>query len=209
MIKPILTFSLAFFLCACASAPVKQLPPQVQNAKKVNFFAAGHTQAAFKVVGTMNGAALEGVLIAKKIGEEDVDVSVLTAGAYRVLHATVTPQAVAYRYLFKDADTAPVRGRISQFLNLLFVEPGTYQRMRVGRDELMTAYKGPSAVVHLRYKPQAVYPFAAKTITMLNTADLTYDQYAPADGEGAVLVPHELVYRDGKIALELTLIRLK
>jgi len=209
MFKQILTFSLAVLLSACAGGQIKQIPPQVRVTKKVDFFAAGHTQAAFKVTGTMNKAGLEGVLVVKKIGEEDFEVSVMTAGAYRVMLATVTPAGIAYRYLFQDADTALVRSRISQFLNLLLEEVGVYQRMRTLPDEMLVAYKAPTATVHLRYKPQAAYPFAARTILPLNTAELFYNEYAPADERGAVQVPHELIYQDGKIEVTLDLISLK
>ncbi|MBR4356015.1 MAG: hypothetical protein IKP96_05585 [Elusimicrobiaceae bacterium] len=209
MTKQILTFLLALLLCACAGGQIKQIPPQVHAVKRVNFFAGGHTQAAFKIVGTMNNAALEGVLTVKKIGEEDFEVSVMTVGAYRVLQATVSTQGIAYRYLFKDADTSLVRGRINQFLNLLLLEPGVYQRFRQQPQQFMVAYKGSEATVHLMYRPEEIYPYAAKTMTMLNTADLFYGEYAPADDTGTVQVPHELSYQDGKIELALTLIRLK
>ena len=209
MIKQILTFSLAVFLCACAGGQIKQLPPEARAVKKVDFFAAGHTQAAFKVTGTLNNAGLEGVLIIKKIGEEDFDVSVLTGGAYRVLQATATPDAIAYRYLFPDADTPLIRGRITQFLNLLLFDPGLYQRRRVTKEGQMLAYKAKTATVHLLYRAQDVYPYAAKTITMLNAAELFYDEYAPANETNSVQVPHELVYKDGKIEVTLALISLK
>ena len=209
MIKQILTFSLAIFLCACAARNVKQLPPEVRAVKKVDFFVAGHTQAAFKISGMLNRMEIEGVMIVKKIGEEDFDVSVMTGGAYRVLQATVTPEGIAYRYLFKDADTALIRGRINQFLNLLLLEPGIYQRRRATAQEQLLAYKGDSATVHLLYKNQEIYPYVAKTITLLNTADLSYQSYAPIATDSSIQVPHELIYKDGKIEVTLTLIRLK
>ena len=209
MFKQILTFSLAVLLGACATAPVTQPSAAVQAHKKVNFFAAGHTQAAFKVAGTMNGMGLEGVLVAKKIGPEDYEVTVMTSGAYRVLYATVTPQGIAYRYLFPDADTALVRGRIAQFLNLLLSEPGIYQRKRIRKEQVEIAYKAKEANVRLFYKRMETYPFSARTATLLNTADLFYGEYAPADAQGEILVPHELLYKDGKIELSLMLIGLK
>ena len=207
--KRIFIFSFLLVLAACSARPIKQVPAEVYATKKVDFFAAGHTQAVFKVVGSLNDDWLEGVLIVKKIGEDDFDVAVMTAGAYRVLQATLTPQGVAYRYLFKDADTALVRGRINQFLNILLLDPGIYQRVRHQGEQLLIAYKSPSATVHMMYQAGAVYPFAAKTITLLNTADLAYADYAPADASGSVHVPHQLTYQDGKIELALELIRLK
>ena len=209
MLKQILTFSAVILLSACATAPLRTSAPEASTHKKVDFFAAGHTQAAFKVVGTMDEAGLEGVLVAKKIGEESYEVTVLTSGAYRLLHALVTPQGIAYRYLFPDADTALIRGRISQFLNLLLLDPGIYERKRTQKDQVMLTYKGQAATVRLFYRLDQEYPFTAKTSTLLNTADLFYGEYAPADAGGTIQVPHELLYKDGKIELALTLIRLK
>ena len=119
MFKRILTFSLAVLLAACAGGRVKEIPADVRDYKKVDFFTQGRTQAAFKVLGQMEQDYMEGVLRIKKIGERDYDVVLMTGAAYRVLHATVSPEGVAYRYLFKEADTPLVRGRITQFLNLL------------------------------------------------------------------------------------------
>lgn len=209
MFKQILTFSAAVLLCACATAPLKTSGGEAKTREQVNFFAAGHTQAAFKIVGTMDGTGLEGVLVAKKIGDEEYEVTVMTSGAYRLLHVMVTPQGVAYRYLFPDADTSLIRGRINQFLNLVLLDPGDYQRKYTKKDTLTLVYKGPNVTTRLSYKLAEEYPFAAKTSTLFNTADLFYLEYAPADAEGTTQVPHELVYKDGKIELALTLISLK
>ncbi len=208
MLKQFLTFLSAVFLCACAGEQIRQIPPEVRAAKKVDFFAGNATQAAFKVFGSSNGMGVEGVLIVKKIGDEEFDVSVLTAGAYRVMQATVTPAGVAYRYLFKDADTTLVRGRINQFLHLLLSDVGVYQRRRVETDKLTVTYKNKEAAVRLMYKPQAVYPYAAKTIEILNAADLFYNEYAPANETESIQVPHELIYKDGTFEVTLSLIRL-
>ena len=127
MFKRILTFSLAVWLAACAGGRVKEIPADVRDYKRVDFFTQGRTQAAFKVMGQMDDNYMEGVLRIKKIGASDYDVVLMTGAAYRVLHAAVSPEGVAYRYLFKDADSAPVRARITQFLNLLVSDPGLYQ----------------------------------------------------------------------------------
>ncbi len=209
MLKPIVTFSLAVLLCACAGVQTKQIPPQVRATKKVDFFASGHTQAAFKVVGVLSEAEVEGVLVIKKIGEEDFEVSVLTGGAYRVLQATLTPEGIAYQYLFPDADTPLVRSRISQFLNLLLLEPGVYQRSRTEGKKLVVTYKNHAATIQLTYGSESVYPVSAKTSTLLNKADLTYQEYAPSDSTGTRAVPHVLDYKDGKLEMMLTLISLK
>ena len=209
MLKKIVTFSAALILCACATAPVKQVPGEVHSHKKVDFFAGGHAQAGFKVIGQLSDAYLEGLLLVKKIGETDFDVQVLTGGTFRAMQATVTEAGIAYGYLFPDADTPLVRGRINQFLNLLLQEPGEYKGSYSQTTQQIVTYKNKEATVRLFYAPQAVYPFAAKTSTLLNTADLSYTDYAPVDAAGDVQVPHQLTYKDGKITLDMQLISLR
>lgn len=209
MFKKVLIFSLALFLCACAGRQVKQIPPDVREFKKVDFFTDGRTQAAFKVVGQMNEDYLEGVLRIKKIGAEDYDVMVMTGAAYRVLHAVVSPEGVAYRYLFKDADTAVVRGRITQFLNVLVSDPGVYKGRRVKDDKTTVTYQGKELKTRLLYGAESVYPYAAQSVTLLNTGELFYNEYAPADAEGVVEIPHALTYKDGNITLDMTLISVR
>ena len=102
-----------------------------------------------------------------------------------------------------------MRGRINQFLNLLLLEPGVYQRSRSEGKKLMVTYKNHAATVQLTYGPESVYPTSAKTITLLNKADLLYQEYAPSDAAGTQAVPHELVYKDGKLEMVLMLISLK
>ena len=209
MLKQILTFSCAVLLCACATARVKQVPAEVRALQKVNFFAEGKTQAGFKVTGTMDGMMTDGVVTAKKIGDQDVEVTLLTGGLYKVMHASVSPEGVAYRYLFKDVDNAVVRGRITQLLDLLFLPPGTYAGSRTKNGETRVTYQGPRAKEIFIYEGGAVYPVAARTVTTLNSADLVYGDYMPISADGTVSVPHELVYKDGKITLELQLISLR
>ncbi|MBP5430528.1 MAG: hypothetical protein J6Y25_06630 [Elusimicrobiaceae bacterium] len=209
MLKQILTFSCAVLLCACATARVKQIPTQVRDYKKVNFFAEGKTQAAFKVVGTMNGMQMDGVVTAKKIGAEDVQVVLLTGGVFRVLDAIVSPEGIAYRYLFKDVDNTLVRGRITQLLDLLFSNPGTYAGVSTKNNETSVSYKGVRAKEIFVYEQGSVYPVAARTVTALNSADMVYGDYMPISADGLIQVPHEMVYQDGKILLELQLISLR
>ncbi len=209
MFKKILTFSLAVLLAACAGGKVKESSLPALEFKKVDYFVQGRTQAAFKVVGQMDDAYLEGVLRIKKIGEEDFDVLLMTGAAYRVMHAVVSPEGVAYRYLFKDADTAVVRGRISQFLNLLVALPGKFQRRRVKNDTTTLIYQREDAQTRLMYRGEEIYPYAAQSSALLNTSDLSYLEYAPAGAGEGEQVPHQLVYKDGKITLDLTLVSLR
>ncbi|MBR2082746.1 MAG: hypothetical protein IJ876_07075 [Elusimicrobiaceae bacterium] len=209
MLKQILTFSCALLLMACASARVKQIPTEVRNLRKVNFFAEGKTQAAFKVTGTMDGMMTDGVVTIKKIGEEDFEVVLLTGGLYKVMHAIVSPEGIAYRYLFKDVDNALVRGRITQLLDLLLTDPGTYAGMHTKNGQTRVTYHGPRAKEIFMYEGSGTYPVAARTSTTLNNADLMYGDYMPVSADGEVSVPHELIYKDGKIVLELNLISLR
>ncbi len=209
MLKQILTFSMALWLCACAGTQVKQIPPQVRALAQVDFFAAGHTQAAFKVTGTMDGLQTDGVVTAKKISETDVQVVLLVGGLYKVLDAIVSPQGVAYRYLFKDADNAWVRGRITQLLDLLAGHLGMYAGVSTQKGRTRVFYKGPRAKTILTYEPDGTYPVSARTVTTLNSAELTYGDYMPATAEGTLQLPHDLVYQDGNIRLEMQLISLR
>lgn len=208
MYKQILTFSLALLLTACATARVRQIPPSVRAYQKVNFFDS-HRQIAFKASGTLDGNRLEGVLQIKKIGAEDFDVLLMTDGAYRVLHATVTPQGIAYRYLFKDVDNVLVRGKINQFLYLLLGPLGTYERYQSTKNGALVWYQNEHAKIKLTYENYSVYPVQAHTVTALNTAVMYYNQYAPSNAQGEEQLPHELVYEDGKVVLTLDLISLK
>ncbi len=209
MFKRILTFSLAIWLAACAGGRVKEIPADVRDYKRVDFFTQGRTQAAFKVMGQLNEDYMEGVLRIKKIGAQDYDVVLMSGAAYRLLHATVSPEGIAYRYLFKDADTAAVRARIEQFLNLLVADPGLYRSRRIKPQEVTISYQGTDAKTKYFYHQGEFYPYAAQTVTLLNTADLSYNEYAPFDADGTENVPHLLVYKDGNITLDLTLISLR
>ena len=218
MYKTILTFSLALLLTACATARVRSVPQAVRAYKKVDFF-QHHQKIAFKASGELDANQLEGVLQIQKIGDEDFDVLLLTSGAYRVLHATLTPDGIAYRYLFKELDNSLVRGRINQLLYLLLTPPGTYERYKSTKDGVVVWYKNPHAKIKLTYPVSATgaetpathgaYPVTAHTVTALNTAVLRYGAYMPVTAEGDELVPHELVYEDGGVVLTLELISLK
>ena len=162
-----------------------------------------------KVLGQMDQDYMEGVLRIKKIGERDYDVVLMTGAAYRVLHATVSPEGVAYRYLFKEADTPLVRGRITQFLNLLLAEEGQFKSRRFKGENVIVTYQGREAKEQFFYRKGAFYPYAAKSVVALNTGDLAYEEYAPLDAEGTEEVPHVVVYKDGNVTLDMTLISLR
>lgn len=207
MLKQILTFSGALLLCACATGGLRQQTAAYPD-RPVSFFVEGKTQAAFKVIGQMDGQATDGILTVKKTGEEQFDVALIAGGVYRVLSATVSPQAVTYHYLFSEVDNALVRARITQLLDLLCLAPGTYVQARSKNGQTRVMYKGPRAKTLYTYEG-GKYPVSAQTITTLNSAELTYSDYMPISADGEVMIPHELVYQDGKITLELQLISLR
>ncbi len=209
MFKQIVTFSAVFLLGACASIQGNRTEPEYSKHQPVDFFASGNTQAAFKVTGRLDNMQLEGVLQAKKIGTQDVEVNLFTAGFYRVLQAVVSPEGIAYRYLFQEADTALVRARITQCLDLLFLVPDSTAAVHTKKGETTLTYKGPRAKMVFVYPAGQNYPASARTITTLNRADLVYADYMPISADASLLVPHELVYQDGNITLDLNLISLK
>lgn len=206
MTKQILTFFSVFLLCACATTGVKQA--NYRPLRTVDFFAEGKTQAAFKVTGTMDTLQMDGIITAKKIADR-VDVTLLAGGLYRVLYVTVSPEKVEYLYLFKDVDNAVVRGRITQLLDLLFMPPGTQVSTHTKKGETAVTYKGPRAKEVFNYDTASDYPVTARTLTTLNNADLVYGDYMPVSADGETQVPHELVYKDGKIILDMQLISLR
>jgi len=205
MLKLILTFSLAVVLSACASLQRTSVNTDLAHYERVNYFAS-HTQGAFKVTGTFEDFSMDGVLMVKKMGKNDFEVRLLSAGMFQVLKAVVTPEGIAWQYLFKDADNALVRGRITQLLDLLLM-PKTCRKIGVKNQEAVVACNGVRAKERFFYANNETYPVRSQTITTLNTADLAYADYAPADADGHLL-PHQLTYKDGKITLYLTLISL-
>lgn len=208
MYKQILTFLGALLLCACATVGTKHNADSVSHLKTVDFFTQGKTQAAFKVVGTMDGMQMDGIVMAKKT-DETVTVGLLSGGLVRVLDAVVSPAKVEYRYLFSEVDNPVVRGRITQLLDLLFSAPGEYAGAHSKNGQTRVTYKGPRAKTIFVYEGSSVYPATARTVTALNSADLVYGDYMPVSPDGETAVPHELVYKDGKIVLELQLISLR
>ena len=207
MFKQILTFLSVLLLCACASLRGKPETAALNNLKTVNFFAEEKTQAAFKVVGTMDEFQMEGLLTAKKT-ETGIQVMLLSGGVFRLLDALVSPEGVEYRYLFSEVDNSLVRARITQLLDLLFSAPGEYAGIHAKNGQTRVTYKGPRAKTVLVYEGET-YPAAARTVTTLNSADLIYADYMPASADGEVFVPHALLYKDGKIGLDLQLISLR
>ena len=181
MHKLILTFSLAVLLSACATLHRTPVITDVNYYRQPDFF-AGYAQGSFEVKGTFEDLAMEGVLIVKKLGPSDYEVHLLSGGLFQVMKATVTPEGIAWQYLFKDVDNALVRGRITQLLDLLLM-PKRCKK---------AAAKNGEAVV---------------TCDGIRAKDLEYTEYTDAFAESGPL-PRYMTYRDGKITLYLTLFKL-
>ena len=205
MPKLILTFSLAVLLAACATLQRAPVITDLNHYKRADYFKT-HAQGAFNVTGTFEDFSMDGVLIVKKLDENDFEVSLLSAGMFQVLKATVTEEGIAWQYLFKDVDNTFVRARITQLLDLLLM-PKKCHKIGVKNGEAVVTCKGIRAKERFFYQNNEVYPVRAQTVTALNTADLSYADYVPADADGNLL-PHHLTYKDGKITLYLTLISL-
>ena len=144
MYKQILTFLSVLLLCACASLRAKQEGGDVRNLKTVNFFAEGKQQVAFKVTGTLENMQMEGVLMAKRMADQ-INVVLLSGGLLRVLDVAISQDEVEYRYLLSEVDTALVRGRITQLLDLLFSAPQNYAGAHTKNGQTRVTYKGPRA----------------------------------------------------------------
>lgn len=201
-----------FSLCllgACASFGVKQIPPQARGHQRVDYFSAGQQRVAFKVMAQLEDGYLTGVLRIKKIGPEDYDVLLMGDGAYKYMEAVFSSTGVAYKYLFKEADTALARSRMNQFLRLLLASVGTFDSYRV-KDGLETlTYKNQDDKIRLTYPQGEAFPSKARSSTLLNTAELTYEQYTPYGTEGDLQIPHLLIYTDGNITVDLELISMQ
>ncbi len=196
-------------LGACASFGVKQVPSEARGHKRVDYFSAGQERVAFKAIAQLDDGYLSGVLRIKKIGPQDYDVLLMGEGAYKYLEAVVSPSGVAYKYIFKDADTSLARSRVEQFLRLLLDEPGTFASYRVKDGMEVLTYKTRDGKTRLTYPQGAQFPSSASSSTLLNTAEVTYEQYTPYGTEGDLEIPHLLVYKDGNITLDLELISIK
>ncbi len=208
MLKQILTFLGVLGLCACATTR-NQLATESAPSQPVSFFVEEHTQAAFKITGHLDTMTLDGVLTIRQTAQDTYSVTLLAGGLYRVLDVSVSPQEITYYYLFKDVDNGIVRSRITQLLDLLLIPPQQYIGTVTKNGNKQIRYKGPRAKEIFFYNPGQEYPVSSRTITALNTAELTYRDYMPLSADGDVLIPHELVYKDGKITLDLQLISLR
>lgn len=209
MYKQILTFLGIFLLGACATMSPQTARESVPLTKPVSFFVEDKAQVAFKVTGQMDEMKTDGVLTIRKTEEDAYAVTLLMGGLYRVLDAAVSPQEITYYYLFKDVDNGLVRGRITQLLDLLLTPPQHYTGTVMKDGFKQVRYKGPRAKEIFFYEEGQAYPVSARTVTALNSAELTYGDYMPVSADGETRIPHELVYKDGKITLELQLISLR
>lgn len=206
MLKKAVLLGLSVLLCACAG--VKSLPADARGYHRPGFFKEGETLAAFKVTARFKDQYWRGVLRVKKVDADGYSVLALGDGAYKLLEAVLTPQGIAWKYIYPDGDKAVIRSRAEQFLNLLLLEPEGFTRLSRTKTGVTLSYKGAGAAWRYTYAGDNTWPESAQTVTALNSAEMRYGQYTPFGDSGAP-VPHVLVYKDGALTLEMTLISLK
>ena len=83
MPKLILTFSLAVLLAACATLHKTPVITDLDHYKRVDYF-QNNDGGAFGVTGTFEDFSMDGVLVVKKMGASDFEVSLLSAGTHFV-----------------------------------------------------------------------------------------------------------------------------
>lgn len=206
MFKKAVLLGLSVLLGACAG--IKQIPADARGYHRPEFFKEGQTLAAFKVTARFKDQYWRGVLRVKKVDADGYSVLVLGDGAYKLLDAVLTPQGIAWKYIYPDGDKAVIRARAEQFLNLLLLEPEGFTRLSRTQSGVILSYKGAGAKWRYTYTGDNVWPESARTVTALNSAEMRYGQYTPF-GESGAYVPHVLVYKDGALTLDMTLISLR
>lgn len=207
MFRKTVLFCSVLLLCACAG--VKQIPTHARTYKRVDFFNQGAALAAFQVTAQYKDQYWRGVLRVKKLDADSYDVLVLGDGAYKLLDAVVAPQGIAWRYIYPEGNKAVIRGRVEQFLNLLLLEPKAFKRISRQKSGVTVTYSGVGASWRYNYQEGNPWPQSVKTVTALNTADMTYAEYAPYGTDEDSYIPHMLVYKDGHLTLDMALIRLR
>lgn len=206
--KNLVMFICLVSLCACATLRPRQAPAEARAYKRPDFFAAGQTQAAFKLEAGRKDDLLTGVLRIKKLDEDNFDVLVLAEGAYKVLQAVVTPQGVAYQFLTKPADNSAVRSRLDAFLQL-FLYPSKEYRGYKEKDGVVTVtYGAPEGKLRYFYRAGNPLPYQMTYDKFLGSATFTFGEYTPFNAAGDEL-PYLISYEDGSLEAQMTLISLR
>ena len=201
--KRIVVLICSVFLGACSTLGVKQNCAK-QDLKTMSYFAEGQRLAAFRFVAQARGYQADGILQVKEVAEGAYEVTAFaTAGAMRLMTATVDKKGVNFTYVLPLADHAVVRGKVETFLKALLFPPQEIKSCRTdGAVQTVQADGG-----NYRYPAGQVYPSLLIYKKTLGSVTLAYDQYAPYE-QGQVA--HYVYYRDGgRVGVELVLVSLK
>ena len=189
-------------LGACASVPVQSCG---ENLARPYFFEQGETLAAFRLTVVRGEQGLDGILQIKKIGDETYEVTLYAvAGGYRIFQATLTREKTEYTFLTPAADHGAVRIKAERFLNLLLFPAQSQGKCKVKSDRVRVRYKHAPMVY--TYDVAETYPAQLTGPKSFGKVKLYFEDYEPyEDGQ----LPHTLHYKDGKVQIDLTLLRLK
>ena len=151
------------------------------------------------------GQEVEGILQIKKTAEETYEVTAFsTAGAYRLLQATLTRDGAQYSFLVPALDRDAVRVRAERFLSLLLFPAQTMGSCKTKSQRVRVNYKhAPMTYV---YEAGEMYPEELIGPKSFGKVHLQFDDYQAYEGGQ---IPHKLYYKDGKVEAKLTLLRLK
>ena len=201
--KKILFLLTGFLLLgACASVPVQSCG---ENLVRPYFFERGEKLAAFRMILSAGEQEIEGILQIKKTADETYDVTIFsTAGAYRLLQATLTREEMQYSFLVPGADRAAVRVRTERFLNLLLFPSKSTGSCKIKSNRMRVQYKHAPMVY--TYEAGDNYPEELTGPKSFGKVHLRFEDYQEYEEE---LLPHRLYYKDGKVQVDLTLLRLK
>lgn len=208
MFKKTVLFLSICLLSACATLKVKPVPSELRAYQRPDFFSQGQTQAAFKLQANAKDNYVQGVMRVNRLGEDDFDVMVFGEGMYRVMNAVVTPEGVAYKFLMKPADTSAVRKRIDGFLTLFLYPPNQFVSARDKNGYKILTYGAPDGKARYFYREGETLPEKMIYDKFLGSATLLFAEYTPYGEEGE-MIPHLIIYDDGAINAEMTLISMK
>ena len=193
---------IVLFASGCASLPKQSCEVGLM---RPYFFEQGEKLAAFRMILSAGSMEIEGILQIKKTDVEQYDITIFsTAGAYRMLQATLTREGAQYSFLVPSADRSAVRIKAERFLSLLLFPAQSAGSCKVKNEGVRVHYK--HAPMMYEYEKGAKYPEELIGPKFLGKVHLTFEDYKPyEDGQ----LPHQLHYRDGKVKVDLTLLRLK
>lgn len=192
-------------LAGCASIPRGGMEACLTERLVPSFFAQGEKLAAFRMTATTKGYGLDGILQIKKQDTDQYEVTVFSnVGAYRLLQATLTREQTQYAFLAPGLNHTAVQIRIERFLNLLLMPSLSQGDCKATKQGAVVSYKHP--IKKYSYVEKSPYPQELTGPKAFGKVHLQFNQYEPYK---EVQMPQVLSYQDGKIEVQLTLLRLK